>query len=88
MRQRMPGTAGQASGFSESKNQADRQWLWSCTIITTDAAELIAPIHDRMPVNLDGEVSSGEWIIHRFTSRQDVCGFAAGVMPMRSLSQQ
>ena len=37
------------------KNPADGQWLRSCTIITTDANELIAPIHDRMPVILDSD---------------------------------
>src|SRR5207237_6655668 len=37
------------------KNPADGQWLRSCTIITTDADELIAPIHDRMPVILDSD---------------------------------
>src|SRR5436853_5473635 len=37
------------------KNPADGQWLRSCTIITTDADELIAPIHDRMPLILDSD---------------------------------
>jgi putative SOS response-associated peptidase YedK len=34
------------------KNPANGQWLQSCTIIATDANELIAPVHDRMPVIL------------------------------------
>jgi putative SOS response-associated peptidase YedK len=33
------------------ENEHD-DWLRSCTIITTDANELLAPIHDRMPVIL------------------------------------
>jgi len=37
------------------KNPAEGQWLRSCTIITTDADELIAPIHNRMPVILDSD---------------------------------
>lgn len=28
-------------------------WLLSCTIITTDANEVVAPVHDRMPVILE-----------------------------------
>jgi putative SOS response-associated peptidase YedK len=37
------------------KNPEDGQWLRSCTIITTDASEMMAPIHDRMPVILGSE---------------------------------
>jgi putative SOS response-associated peptidase YedK len=32
------------------------QWLRTCSIITTKADGVIAPIHDRMPVALDAEV--------------------------------
>jgi len=31
------------------KNPADEQWVRSCTIITTDANELVATVHNRMP---------------------------------------
>jgi hypothetical protein len=34
------------------KNPKDGQWLRSCTIITTEANDLMAPIHDRMPSTL------------------------------------
>jgi putative SOS response-associated peptidase YedK len=34
------------------KDPANGQWLQSYTIITTDANELMAPVHDRMPVIL------------------------------------
>lgn len=37
------------------KNPADGQWLRSCTVITTAANELTAPIHDRMPVIIGSE---------------------------------
>src|SRR5262249_29168300 len=32
------------------KSPADGDWMRSCTIITTDANELLASVHDRMPV--------------------------------------
>jgi putative SOS response-associated peptidase YedK len=34
------------------RENEDDDWLRSCAIITTDANELLAPIHDRMPVIL------------------------------------
>jgi putative SOS response-associated peptidase YedK len=34
------------------KDPANGQWLQSYTIITTEANELMAPVHDRMPVIL------------------------------------
>jgi putative SOS response-associated peptidase YedK len=37
------------------KNPEDGQWLRSCTVVTTEANELMAPIHDRMPVILGSE---------------------------------
>jgi putative SOS response-associated peptidase YedK len=37
------------------KNPASKEWLLSCTIVTTEANELIGQIHDRMPVILDAE---------------------------------
>jgi hypothetical protein len=39
------------------KNPENGEWLRSCTIITTEANELMAPIHDRMPVIL----GSADW---------------------------
>ena len=35
--------------------------MLSCAIITTEANELVAPIHDRMPVILDSEAES-RWL--------------------------
>ena len=37
------------------KNPTNGEWLHSCTIVTTTSNELIAPIHDRMPVILSPE---------------------------------
>jgi putative SOS response-associated peptidase YedK len=37
------------------KNPETGEWTRSCTIITTDANDLMAPIHDRMPVIIGAE---------------------------------
>ena len=45
---------------------AEREWegarLVSCTIITTDANEIVAPVHDRMPVVLPDGDAEAEWL--------------------------
>jgi putative SOS response-associated peptidase YedK len=41
-----------ASLWDAWKDPANGQWLQSYTIITTEANELLAPVHDRMPVIL------------------------------------
>jgi hypothetical protein len=38
------------------KDPADGRWLQSYTIITTDANEIMMPIHNRMPVILVGSI--------------------------------
>ena len=40
------------------KDSANGQWLQSYTITTTDANELIAPVHDRIPAVLHPETST------------------------------
>ena len=40
------------AGLYETWTSPDRKQINTCTIITTDANELIKPIHDRMPVIL------------------------------------
>ena len=39
----------------QPKGQADAQPLYSSTILTTDANDLLAPVHPRMPVILSAE---------------------------------
>jgi putative SOS response-associated peptidase YedK len=39
----------------------DAEWIRSCAIVTTDANEALAPIHDRMPVVLP-EPAWAEWL--------------------------
>ena len=40
---------------------SDDPWLHTCTVITTTNNELMAPIHDRMPVILDAEAAEA-WL--------------------------
>jgi putative SOS response-associated peptidase YedK len=41
------------AGLRTAWQQPDGAWLRSCTIVTTHANELVAPIHPRMPVILE-----------------------------------
>lgn len=49
------------AGLYETWTSPDQQQTHTCTIITTEANDLIIPVHDRMPVIVpkDGE---GEWL--------------------------
>jgi putative SOS response-associated peptidase YedK len=44
------------------KNPETGEWLKSCTVITTDANELMAPIHDRSPVIIGSE-NWEKWLV-------------------------
>ena len=46
------------AGLWETWKDADGDLLRSCTIVTTEANEFIAPIHDRMPVILSQETEA------------------------------
>ncbi|HEX6972505.1 MAG TPA: SOS response-associated peptidase [Limnochordia bacterium] len=46
------------AGLWEVWRGPDGQPLYSCTVVTTAANELVAPIHDRMPVILDREAAA------------------------------
>lgn len=58
----------------------DDGWLRSCVIITTDANELLAPIHDRMPVILP-ESAWSRWLDPH---EQDVDALGALLVPAPS----
>ena len=46
------------AGLWEAWKRPDDSWMLSCSVVTTAANELIANIHDRMPVILDPDVES------------------------------
>ena len=50
------------AGLWEHWEGADGQVIESCPILTTTANELMAPIHDRMPVVLPGRDDVGVWL--------------------------
>ena len=52
------GFAGLWTGWRDPESG---EWLRTCTIITTTANELVAPVHDRMPVILPRE-SEDAWL--------------------------
>lgn len=49
------------AGLWETWEGPENSYIESCTIITTDANELMAPIHDRMPVIVDPK-DYGLWL--------------------------
>ncbi len=49
------------AGLYDRWKNPEGEWISSCTIITTSANELMAPIHDRMPVILPEEAEEA-WI--------------------------
>ena len=58
-------------------NEADADWLRSCTIVTTNANDTVAPLHDRMPVVLE-ERDWDRWLDPVTT---DLAGLAALLQP-------
>ena len=38
--------------------------LFSCSLITCEASSVVEPVHDRMPVILDGPEGEAEWLAH------------------------
>ncbi len=46
----------------EERGVADDGYLYSATIVTTDANEVVAPVHDRMPAILAGSEAEAAWL--------------------------
>lgn len=65
-------TVDGGSLFSMAGLVARREWeggeLVSCTILTTDADEAVAPVHDRMPVILPGTDEEEAWLSRDLTA--------------------
>lgn len=40
----------------------DDGWLYSCTIVTTTPNQVVAPVHNRMPVILSGPEAEAAWL--------------------------
>ncbi len=67
--------AGLWSAWRDPAEGSDAPWLHSLTIVTTAANELVAPIHDRMPVF----VAPGDWAEWLDPTTRDV-GSLAGLL--------
>lgn len=52
---------GLAGIWENWMDPATGEWIRSCAVITTEANELVAPIHDRMPVIVD-QADYGKWL--------------------------
>jgi len=70
--------------------EANGQVIESCSILTTTANELMAPIHDRMPLVLPGRDDVGIWLNAR-SSQEEISGLrqpcASGVLTKYSVSE-
>ena len=71
------GQALALAGLWDSWRDAEGRWLRSCTIVTTGANDVVAPLHDRMPVVLPEEAWAG-WLD---ASELDVRGARALLAP-------
>jgi putative SOS response-associated peptidase YedK len=78
------------AGLWEHWEGADGQVIESCSILTTSANELMALIHDRMPVILPGPDDVGVWL-DAGRSQDDVSGLlmpcASGVLVKYAVSE-
>jgi putative SOS response-associated peptidase YedK len=45
-----------------TRKEWEGDWLYSCTIVTTEANEVVSRIHDRMPVILTGPEAEAAWL--------------------------
>lgn len=61
------------AGLWENWKDPEGHWLRTCTIITTEANELVARLHDRMPVILVPE-DYGRWLGDELAEPDDVLG--------------
>lgn len=69
--------AGLWEAWKEKDKAGDDDWLRTCTIITTEPNQLLAPIHDRMPVVLPPD----SWDTWLDRGNDDVEALAALLLP-------
>ena len=62
------------AGLYDRWKNPESEWISSCTIITTEANEMMAPIHDRMPVILPEEAEAA-WINLEIDDREMLQAF-------------
>lgn len=60
----------------------DAAWLWTCTVITTDAEDDLGRIHDRMPLMVPRE-RWGEWLDPAPRPSDDLLGLLEPAAPGR-----
>ena len=77
------------AGFWNNWQSPEGEWLRSFTILTTDANELVAEIHDRMPVIID-PADYGLWLGERDADFAEIarllCPYPAGKLGMWPVS--
>jgi putative SOS response-associated peptidase YedK len=70
-------------GLWERWRHPDGAWLLTCTIVTTRANELMAPVHDRMPV-IVAEEDFATWLERRPLDREEA-GYLLAPAPEKIL---
>lgn len=71
--------AGLYELWRDPSKDAENAWLWSCTIITTDAPDDLGRIHDRMPMVIRPD-HWDTWLDARHTDPDELRGMLAPAM--------
>ena len=66
--------------WSSWRSDVDSPWLHTCCVLTTEANELIAPVHDRMPVILD-ERDWSTWLEPSISDRAELTALMISAPP-------
>jgi putative SOS response-associated peptidase YedK len=56
----------------DGEEAQEEGWLYSCTIVTTNPNDLVARVHDRMPVVLSGPEAEAAWLDPRLSAEEAV----------------
>jgi putative SOS response-associated peptidase YedK len=71
--------AGLYELWKDPSREGDDAWLWSCTIITTDAPDDLGRIHDRMPMVIPADRWDA-WLDYRSTDPDELRDLLAPAM--------